>query len=155
MSGNSKKEQKQSKVKLEQLSKYTFEVTVDNPSSWKTIIDEAPPLGEGKGPEASKILAASVGYCLTASLLFCLQKSRIEIPEGTTTEVRTTVARNKKGRWRISEISVKINLPESVNREPKRLARCLDLFEDFCVVTASVRQGIPVSVEVSNSDGIK
>ena len=34
-----------------------------------------------------------------------------------------------------------------------RLKRCLDLFEDFCVVTASVRQGIPVSVEVLDENG--
>jgi hypothetical protein len=33
------------------------------------------------------------------------------------------------------------------------LPRCLDLFEDFCVVTASVRQGIPVTVEVVGPAG--
>jgi len=30
-----------------------------------------------------------------------------------------------------------------------RLERCASLFEDFCVVTESVRKGIPVNVSVT------
>lgn len=30
-----------------------------------------------------------------------------------------------------------------------RVGRCLGIFEDFCIVKESVRQGIPVSVEVT------
>ena len=33
------------------------------------------------------------------------------------------------------------------------MARCKDLFEDFCVVTASIRQGIPVEVELMDGAG--
>jgi hypothetical protein len=29
------------------------------------------------------------------------------------------------------------------------MRRCLELFQDFCIVTESVRQGIPVSVDVA------
>ena len=39
--------------------------------------------------------------------------------------------------------------------DPSRAQRCLGLFEDFCVVTASVKQGIPVSVEVVDDKGNK
>ena len=34
-----------------------------------------------------------------------------------------------------------------------RMKRCLNLFEDFCVVTASIREGIPVNVEVLGAGG--
>ena len=30
----------------------------------------------------------------------------------------------------------------------ERMARCLEVFEDFCIVTASVRQAVDVRVEV-------
>ena len=33
------------------------------------------------------------------------------------------------------------------------MERCLGQFEDFCVVTQSVRQGIPVTVEVVDAAG--
>jgi hypothetical protein len=46
---------------------------------------------------------------------------------------------------------VRIELPESL--DPAAIGRCLGLFEDFCVVTASVRQGIPVKVEVVDANG--
>jgi hypothetical protein len=33
------------------------------------------------------------------------------------------------------------------------MARCLEIFEDFCIVTESVRHGIPVAVEVRGVAG--
>ena len=33
-----------------------------------------------------------------------------------------------------------------------RMARCLEIFEDFCVVTGSVREGVEVRLEVVPSD---
>jgi len=33
-----------------------------------------------------------------------------------------------------------------------RLERCERLFEDFCIVTASIRQGIPVKVRVAQRE---
>lgn len=39
-------------------------------------MDEPEPVGSDVGPNASKVLAAAMGNCLTASLLFCLNKAR-------------------------------------------------------------------------------
>lgn len=111
------------------------------------LMDEPPPLGAGSGPNASAVLGAAVGNCLSASLLFCLRKARVDV-EGMAADVDVTVARNERGRLRVSAVHVDLH-PELAPGAEARITRCLDLFEDFCVVTEAVRGGIEVGVSVS------
>jgi uncharacterized OsmC-like protein len=64
-------------------------------------LDEPPPLGSGAGPDAARLLAAAIGDCLSASLLLCLQKSRVDVHD-IRTNVMLTMARNDAGRLRIA-----------------------------------------------------
>ena len=109
-------------------------------------IDEPPPLGDGAGPSASRILASAVGACLAASALYCLDKARVPV-EGITATVDGALVRNDRGRLRIPRLSVRLEL-EVPAEDRDRIGRCLSLFEDFCVVTESVRSGIEVDVAV-------
>jgi uncharacterized OsmC-like protein len=131
---------------VERVERFKFDVTFDDPS-WAPIrVDEPVPIGDGTAPNATRLLSAAVGNCLAASLLFCLQKSRVEVTD-LAAHVECAVVRNEKGRMRIG--SVKVTLKPSVEGvPPERLGRCLDLFEDFCIVTQSVRAGIDVDVTV-------
>ena len=57
------------------------------------------------------------------------------------------MGRNERGRFRISGLDVTIE--PTVRGEPsKKFDRCLELFEEFCIVTQSVRDGIEVGVSV-------
>lgn len=109
------------------------------------VMDEPPPLGEGNGPNAARILAAAIGNCLSASLLYCLERAHIPVGDMKTT-VTGELARNDRGRLRVGKLRVEI-MPE-VGLESPRGERCLSLFEDFCAVTQSVREGIDVEVAV-------
>jgi uncharacterized OsmC-like protein len=111
------------------------------------VMDEPEPLGGETGPNASKVLAAAVGNCLCASLLFCLQRSRVEV-EGLDASVSGVLTRNEKGRWRVKEMNVEVT-PEVDEGDAKQLERCVEIFEEFCIVSSSVRQGIPISVKVN------
>ena len=136
-------------VTLEQKEGYEFHIKFDE--GVELLMDEPEPLGEGKGPSASKVLSAAVGNCLSASLLFCLQKARVAT-HGVRTTVTTKLTRNERNRLRIGSSRVKIEI--DLDRDaPGRIDRCIELFEDFCVVTASVRSGIDVQVEVVDSKG--
>jgi len=110
------------------------------------VMDEPAPLGGDSGPNASKVLAATVGNCLCASLLFCLQKSKVDV-SGMKATVDGVMARNQEGRWRISEMNVEIS-PEVSEGSGKKLGRCVELFESFCIVSQSIEQGIPINVSV-------
>jgi uncharacterized OsmC-like protein len=125
-----------------------YRMTIDfGPKEWESLVlDEPPPLGSGTGPSPDQILAAAVAGCLVASLRYCLEKARIDV-ERVSARVRPSVARNEKGRLRIASISavIEASLGEASSG---RAQRCVELFQDFCTVTESVRHGIPVDVRV-------
>lgn len=139
------------KLTLELVDGYQMRVDFDQPAVAPLTIDEAPPLGNDRGPNPSRVLAAAVGSCLSASALFCLRKARIEV-RALTASVELRMLRNEKGRLRIGGIKVALR-PRLKPEDEDRIGRCLELFEDFCVVTQSVRGGIDVQVEVAPSVG--
>jgi uncharacterized OsmC-like protein len=123
-------------------------VSFDKGALGKLTMDEPAPLGTEKGPNASRVLSSAVGHCLTASLIFCLQKSRIPLKH-VATKVHTTLARNEAGRWRVQSVKVDINADPLNEQDRERMKQCLEIFEDFCIVTQSVRKGINVEVAVT------
>lgn len=133
-------------ITLEQTADFEFRVRFDKPQYADLMMDEPEPLGKDAAPSAARILAAAIGNCLSASLLFCARKAKAELGP-IRTRVRTEIARNEKGRLRIAGVEVEID-PQIAEAEKQKALRCLSLFEDYCVVTQSVRQGIPVKVTV-------
>lgn len=125
---------------------YRFLVEFDQDGVPPLLLDEPEPLGEGAGPNAARMLAAAVGNCLSASALYCLRRAHIDV-HGIHTTVSGSLERNDAGRLRIGGIAVRIEPVVDADDQP-RMRRCLELFEDFCVVTQSVRHGIEVDVAV-------
>lgn len=140
-------EQKVANIQLEQKEGYFFNVSMDYPEGWTLSMDEPEPLGKGQAPNAVRMLAAAVGHCLSSSLWFCLQKSQVSAT-GITSNVQALIKRNEKKRWRVASINVTILVRGISPQDYNGFQRCLSIFEDYCIVTASIRQGIPVSVEV-------
>ena len=140
-------EERDFKVSLRRKEGFRFEVDFGLEGAGPFYMDEPEPVGENGGPNASKVLAAAVGNCLTASLLFCLQKARAEVGD-VETKVDGVVRRNNEGRWRVAEINVEIS-PEVGEEYDSQYKRCLGIFEEFCVVSKSVEQGIPINVKVN------
>jgi organic hydroperoxide reductase OsmC/OhrA len=139
-------------LELVQLADYEFKVKFDWPGVDELLLDEPAPLGGSKGPNAARLIAAGVANCLSASLVFCLQ-GKFKQPIGPLrTQVRGELVRNQKGRLRIGRLDVTIALAEDA-AAVQHLQRCLEQFEDFCVVTESVRHGIPVGVKVIDVNG--
>ncbi|MHB8253261.1 MAG: OsmC family protein [Acidiferrobacter sp.] len=130
-------------VEIEQLEGFRF--AVHFPQA-ELITDEPAPLGTGAGPHAAELLAAAVTNCLTASLLFCLNKARVAASEPLKAQAQGRIERDANGHLRVAAIDVTLIAP-TIN------TRCLELFENYCVVTESVRAGIPVTVSVTDKEG--
>ncbi len=136
----------QFEIAIEQVEGYEFRVKFDKPGHADLMIDEPAPLGKDEAPSPSRILAAAMGSCLSASLLFCLGKKRLQ-PSGIRTNVKVPILRNDRGRLRVGKVEVTID-PGLAPADLERAKGCVDLFEDFCTVTQSIREGIDMTVSV-------
>ena len=140
-------DRKTASVHVQLVDGYRFETTFpDVPGAAPIMLDEAPPLGTGAGPTPAGVLAAAIGGCLSTSLTLCLNKAHLE-PDAVNAYVTTRIARNEAGRFRIEGIDVDLT-PCFAGADQGRFDRCKALYEDFCIVTESVRHGIPVNVNV-------
>lgn len=132
-------------LRVERTDGYEFRVLFDKDHYGALRMDEPAPLGRDTAPNAARILAAAVGNCLSASLLFCLQRAGAKVG-AVTSDVAVELVRNAARRVRIGRVNVTLR-PE-VDEDRAELARCIETFEDFCVVTQSVRDGLDVQVRV-------
>ena len=132
-------------TKLGLLEGYRFKVEFDVDGVPNLVVDEMKPIGEGLGPNPTRLLSAAVGHCLSSSLLYCLGKAKVKVKK-LNTVVKADVERNEEGYLRVAGLDVQIHL--EVNEEDKlRVPRCLSLFENYCTVTQSIRKGIEVKVK--------
>ena len=134
------------KTSVELIEGYQFKVSFAGENIPDLMMDEPSPVGEGEYPNAGLVLAAAIGNCMAASLTFCLRRARANV-NGMRAEVFTKLERNAKGRLRIT--SVRVVLYPDVD-DASKLDRCKDIFEDFCIVSQSVREGIPIDMELVN-----
>jgi len=137
-------------VDLTQQQEYRFLIEFGTPVP-PIVGDEPTPLGGSAGPSPTQLLAAAVGKCLSDSLLFSLRKFK-QSPEPLHTRVQAEVGRNSDGRMRVLKMTVLLNLGVAA-AELQYLDRALNQFEEYCTVTQSVRQGIPIDVQVFDASG--
>ena len=107
------------------------------------------------GPNPARLLALGVLGCLSASFIFCLKKRDFTLDDFKG-EAEVTIARNEKGFLRIKKIDVniipKIEDPNAIKRARQCLKQVKDggsFFEQYCIVTQSVRAGIDVNVNIN------
>lgn len=140
------------RVMLEQEGPYAFKVNFEGAGLAALHTDEPAPLGEGAGPNPSAILLTGIANCLGASLLFALRKFR-NAPGPIRAEIVARKERNAEGRWRIPRAEVTIHLSDKA-ADLEHFDRVLAQFEQFCIVTQSVREGVDVAVRIVDADGV-
>jgi len=134
-------------VRVEPVEGFEFRVKFDKEHYPDIRTDEPAPLGRDLGPNPSRLLAGAIGNCLAASLLFCLKRAGAAPGVRVGADVDVVVTRNEQKHLRIGQ--VRVTLRPSADIDSAAMAKCISTFEDFCVVTQSVRGGVDVHVEVA------
>ncbi|MDX2013563.1 MAG: OsmC family protein [Myxococcaceae bacterium] len=126
---------------------YRFLIRFEGTELAPLVTDEPAPLGKNEGPNPSRLLAAALVNCLAASLLFALGKKGVSV-KGLSATAHVEVGRNDKNRLRIERVQVLVTPTVGADASAAAIDEAIDVFEDFCVVTQSVRAGLPVDVRV-------
>jgi organic hydroperoxide reductase OsmC/OhrA len=106
------------------------------------------------GPDATQLLAMAVLGCLNASFIFCLNKRNLTIDD-LEAQAEVSFKKNESGYIRVKKIDIKIR-PKSNDLDTlKRIQQCIKkvksgnmFFEESCIITSSVREGINVNVDI-------
>ena len=139
------------RIELVRQSDYRFEARFDDPRIPMMLTDEPAPLGGNAGPNPSRLLAVAVANCLAASLLFAMRKFKSD-PGALRAVATVQMTRNPQNRLRVGRIAVDLHLGTGASEVPM-LDRILGQFEEFCIVTQSVRPAFPVDVRVLDKTG--
>ncbi len=99
------------------------------------------------GPNPAKLLGMALLGCLSASFIFCLKKRKLSVDD-LKAEAEVIIGRNKKGFIRVKKINVNITSKIDALASRKRADQCRKMFENYCTVTAAVREGIEVNVNL-------
>ena len=111
------------------------------------IDEEHPEEVDMLGPNPSRMLGLAVIGCLSASFIFCLKKINFNVDD-LKAEAEISIAKNKKGFWRVKKIDVNIKPLFNDPDAKKRADQCKKMFEQYCTVTQAVREGIDVEVNL-------
>ncbi len=141
-----------SRAELEQIDRYEFVVRFPGSSYGPINVDEAPPIGKGRGPFPIESLAMAVGHCMSSTLFNSLERAHVPVTPLRTT-VRVEVGRNEKGRQRVRRLGVQIETSPVNESDRSRFVHCVEIFADYCTVSGAVREGIPIEQNVVPSTG--
>lgn len=134
------------KIELSRIRDLIFKIMIGEDLA-SILVDETNEGDEREGVKPSHLLAAAVMGCLSSSFLFCIGKKDLDVDDLSGTATVTT-GRDDDGYLRVTGIEVSLK-PETTDPDTlKRIKACKKFFEQYCVVTESVRQGIPVSVDI-------
>jgi hypothetical protein len=97
------------------------------------------------------LLTGGAGYCITASLVFCLNKVRVPVEELSTRAV-SHLKRIERRLRRISALEIDIDV-RVAEEHRKAFERCLSHFPEFCIVTESIQGAFPITLRVHHPWG--
>jgi uncharacterized OsmC-like protein len=109
-------------------------------------LDEPVELGGGDtAPCPMDYLLSAAGGCLLASLAHCLRIKRVEAR--LSMEVSGTVRRNEEKLLRVASIHAVLHVA-AAEADRAKVAGCYEIFKKYCIVSASIAQGIPLTTEL-------
>ncbi len=130
-------------VELNWVKNFLFEVKVDGFP--KFYLDELEPVGDDSAPNPADFLLVAVGGCVASSFLYSVLKYGIPLKK-LQVKVQGKYTR-KKEMVRVGVIDVELQADMSSEKtSTENLELCLNVFRKYCVISESLREGIPINI---------
>ncbi len=114
-------------------------------------MDELDPHGTDSAPNPADYLLLAVGGCLSSSFIYSISKFDISLKK-MHAKVRGKYTRVDE-RVRIERVDVVLDIEPSTEQDLKEIeAWCIDVFRNFCIISESIRKGLPIGVTVKMGD---
>lgn len=113
------------------------DLNIDEPASFH---------GTNLGPSAVEYLLIGIGGCLGTTFIYCLQKRNIEL-ESFEVEVDGKLTHTgPKMHLRLVNIIVNLKYKPKEETSAVEIEECVEEFKEFCIVTNSIANGMPIDV---------
>ena len=116
--------------------------------------------GTDLGPSAVEYLLIGIGGCLGTTFIYCLQKKNLELETFEVVVEGTLSHTGPKMLLRLVNVDVYLKSTPKEVKSDVELNRCMKEFKEYCVVTNSIANGLPINVnckrrEVTSKDLVK
>ena len=108
-------------------------------------IDELEPNGTDLAPNPADYLLLAVGGCLASAFMFSVSKFDLNLNK-MHAKVRGKYTRVNE-RLRVERVDVVLEVDPETEKDLQEIKEwCIGVFRNFCVVSESIRKGLPIGV---------
>ncbi len=118
-------------------------IHVDEPESFH---------GTDLGPSAIEYILVGIGGCLGSSFVYCLLKQNIKIKKLRIIVDGKMKHKGPKFRLRLVNVNIEIRFSPEDDELNEEIKNCIEIFQDHCVVSNPIINGLPIQVNVSQAD---
>jgi len=116
------------------------DIHIDEPESFD---------GTDEGPSPVEFFLIGIGGCLGSTFAYCLQKQDVEIDKLEVVVDGQLKHVGPKLSLRLVNIEAELKITTRDNDSSDKIEKCVKSFQEYCIVTNSITQGVPIDVKVS------
>jgi len=102
--------------------------------------------GTDLGPSSVEYLLIGIGGCLGTTFMYCLQKRNIKM-KSVEIEIDGKLSHvGPKLLLRLTKVDVEIKFIPEENASSEEIFECIKNFREYCIVSNSIADGLPINV---------
>jgi len=102
--------------------------------------------GTDLGPSSVEYLLIGIGGCLGTTFIYCLQKRNIKMKSVEIVVDGKLSHMGPKMLLRLTKVDAEIKFKPEENASSKEINFCIKKFREYCIVSNSIAEGLPINV---------